>query len=288
MQTDVPKTAARAELREEYGLLGAWKAALRRHWPEYFIEAGALATFMISACVFAVLFEHPSSAVHQILENVPFARRTLMGIAMGSTAIGIIYSPFGQRSGAHMNPAVTFTYFTLGKIALWDAVFYIVFQFLGGILGMNIAATLIGPALQNSAVNYVVTEPGPGGVVTAAAAEFAISFLLMVTILWVSNSRALSRITPLFAGSLVALFITFEAPLSGMSMNPARTFGSAYCADQWTALWIYFAAPTAAMLIASLIYRFRRGAKAVFCAKLHHFNNQPCIFNCRYGDLHAQ
>lgn len=262
--------------------------ALRKHWPEYLIEAGALATFMVSACVFGVLLEHPSSPVNELLTGNGLLRRILAGLAMGLTAIAIIHSPWGQRSGAHMNPAVTLTFFLLGKIAPWDALFYIAAQFLGGIAGVVIASALIGSPLQHTAVNYVVTIPGPGGPLLALAAEFIISALMMSMVLWISNSRWLSRFTPLFAGALIATFIAFEAPFSGMSMNPARTMGSAVSADEWTGIWIYFVAPTTAMLFASLVYRLSRGVHAVFCAKLHHSNSQPCIFNCRYGDLHAE
>ena len=258
------------------------------HWPEYFIEAAALGMFMISACAFVVLFEHPSSPVHQSFQSASMFRRALIGLAMGLTAIGIFYSPWGQRSGAHMNPAVTLTFLSLGKIAPWDALFYVMFQFLGGIAGVLAASFLVGPALQDTSVNYAVTVPGPRGSLVAFIAEFAISMLMMSMVLWVSNSRRLSRHTPLFAGALIAAFITFEAPLSGMSMNPARTVGSAFLAGEWTALWIYFAAPAAGMLLASVLYRFRHGVHNVFCAKFHHCNNQPCIFNCRYGDLNAQ
>jgi aquaporin Z len=243
---------------------------------------------MVSACVFVVLFEHPSSPVHQSFDSASMLRRALIGLAMGLTAIGIFHSPWGQRSGAHMNPAVTLTFLSLGKIAPWDALFYVMFQFLGGIAGVLVANFLIGSALQHSAVNYAVTVPGPRGPWVAFIAEFVISMLMMSMVLWVSNSRRLSRYTPLFAAALIATFITFEAPLSGMSMNPARTVGSAFKAGEWTALWIYFAAPTTAMLLASVLYRVRKGADRVFCAKLHHCNNQPCIFNCRYGDLNAQ
>ena len=267
---------------------GPWLAALQNQWPEYLIEAGALGTFMLSACVFTVLLEHPSSPMHQALESVPVLRRALMGIAMGLTAIGIIRSPFGQRSGAHMNPAVTLTFLTLGKVAPWDALFYIVFQFVGSASGVIIGNAVIGMALQDSAVNYAVTVPGPMGPSVAFIAEFVISTLMMSMILWISNSQRLSRLTPLFAGALIATFITVEAPLSGMSMNPARTVASAFGADEWTALWIYFTAPPAGMLLASVIYRLRNGVHAVFCAKLHHCNKQRCIFNCRFGDLNAQ
>lgn len=187
-----------------------------------------------------------------------------------------------------MNPAVTLTFLSLGKIAPWDALFYVTFQFLGAITGVFVADLVIGPALQDATVNYAVTVPGPGGPWIAFIAEFVISMLMMSMVLWVSNSRRLSRYTPLFAGVLIATFITFEAPLSGMSMNPARTVGSAFHAGEWTALWIYFAAPTLAMPLASVLYRFRKGAHRVFCAKLHHCNKQPCIFNCRYGDLNVQ
>src|SRR5512144_2243010 len=111
------------------------KAALRQHWPEYLIEAVCLGTFMISAGVFTALLEYPKSAVRQTIPN-DFVRRMLNGLAMGLTAIGIIYSPWGARSGAHLNPAITWTFFRLGKVKPWDALFYPVFQTLGGIAGV--------------------------------------------------------------------------------------------------------------------------------------------------------
>ena len=109
------------------------------HWPEYLIEAGALAAFMLSASVFAVLLEHPASWLHQSIES-GVARRVLMGLAMGGTAVAIIVSRWGQRSGAHMNPAVTLAFTSLGKVAPVDAAFYILAQVVGGIdhsTGMN-------------------------------------------------------------------------------------------------------------------------------------------------------
>jgi aquaporin Z len=263
-------------------------ATLRRHWPEYLIEAAALGMFMISACIFTVLLEHPNSPVHQALQALPVVRRVLMGIVMGCTAIGIIRSAWGQRSGAHMNPAITLSYLSLGKVAPADALFYIVCQFVGGISGVLLAGALIGMPLQDTAVNYAVTVPGPKGAAVAFAAEFVISLLMMTMVLWTSNSRRLARYTPYFAGALVASFIALEAPFSGMSMNPARTLASAFSADEWSALWIYFTAPPAAMLLATFLYRLIRGADRVFCAKFDHLNRQRCIFNCRFGDLNAE
>jgi aquaporin Z len=259
-------------------------AAVRNHWPEYLMESAALGIFMISACVFGVLLEHQSSPVNQAIED-PLLRRALAGAAMGLTAIAIITSAWGQRSGAHMNPSVTLSFWTLGKIDSWDALFYVSSQFAGGILGVAVSAMLLGLPLGDAPVNYVVTQPGPRGPWVAFLAEMAISFGMMATLLAVSNSRRYHAWTPYFAGGLVALYITFEAPVSGMSMNPARSLGSAVLANDWTALWIYFVAPPAGMLPAALLYRFRYGLQAVFCAKLRHCNHQRCIFRCRYEEM---
>jgi aquaporin Z len=215
-------------------------------------------------------------------------RRALIGIAMGLTAIAIIYSPWGKQSGAHLNPAVTLTFYRLGKIARWDAVFYVLVQFCGAIAGVGVSALLLGrPVLSDPSVRYVATVPGDWGVSAAFLAELVISFGMMLTVLTFSNRLALNRYTGLAAGALIALYITVEAPLSGMSMNPARTFGSALGANDWTAIWVYLAAPLAGMLAASEVYVRVSGASAVLCCKLHHDNDRRCIFDCRYGQASA-
>lgn len=258
--------------------------ALQQHWPEYAMEAAGLGSFMISACVFTAIFEHPGSSIHTAFPDATL-RRVLIGIAMGLTAISIFYSPWGKRSGAHLNPSVTLTFLSLGKIRGWDACFYVLAQFAGGITGVGLASLLIGGAIGHPAVNYAVTMPGPRGDWVAFAAEFSIAFLMMAVVLGASNTKSVARFTPLFAGALIATYISFEAPLSGMSMNPARTLGSAVSAGAFRAIWVYFTAPLAGMLLAARLYLLRRGAQGVFCAKLHHHNSQPCIFRCNYGAL---
>ena len=259
----------------------AWRASLQTHWPEYGIEGLCLGLFMMSACLFGTLITLPDSPWSGVLSG-PVVQRFWMGIAMGLTAVALIYSRMGKRSGAHMNPATTITFLRLGKIAPWDAFFYVLAQFLGGVTGVLLSRLLLGPALADAPVRYVVTVPGPGGLIPAFLAELVISYLLMATVLYLSNSPRLNRHTGLAAGTLVMVFIWFEAPLSGMSMNPARTLGSALPALTWTGLWIYFLAPTVGMLIASELFRRRRGPRSVLCAKLHHENDEPCIFRCNY------
>jgi aquaporin Z len=255
--------------------------ALKKHWPEYLMEAAELGLFMFSACAFTVLLFHPSSPIAQTIHDGVW-RRLLMGTAMGSTAIAIIFSPLGQRSGAHFNPSVTWTFFRLGKIDASDAAFYTLFQFAGGGAGVMLASLTFHSWLAHKSVNYAVTLPGSGGPFVALLAEIIISFILMSVVLTVSNTKRLARWTGVFAGALVATYITIESPISGMSMNPARTFSSAFGAEVWMSLWIYFVAPPVGMLLAGEVYQRMHIGRAVACAKLHHHNNHRCIFRCNF------
>ena len=242
------------------------------------MEVGELGLYMFLTCAVATLLQHPESPVRQLVQDAT-ARRALMGLAMGASIVAIVLSPWGQQSGAHFNPAITISFYRLGKIEFWDLCFYIVAQFVGAVSGVALAGYVLRGAPGNSAVRYAVTAPGIHGRVIAFAAEIAISFILMTTVLIVSNRAGLARYTPYFAGALIAIYMTFETPLSGMSTNPARTFGSALQAGYWQALWIYFLAPTLGMLAAAEIFLWARGGIAPYCAKLNHDNNKRCIFH---------
>lgn len=258
--------------------------ALAQHWPEYLMEAALLGGFMLSACACGALIEHPASVVRRLIRG-PFARRAVMGVAMGLSAVLLIHSPWGQQSGAHMNPATTLTFFLRGKVAAWDAVFYFTAQFAGAAAGVALARLFLYDALRHEAVNHVVTTPGRRGVAVAWVAELAIAFGMMFAVLFTSNDAVLSRFTGLVAGALVGLYITFEAPLSGMSLNPARTFGSAIVAAKWDAFWVYATAPVLGMLLASGAYAALPAHNHVYCAKLDHCNGMRCIFHCEFGRL---
>ena len=241
--------------------LGAIEA-VRGHWPEYLIEAAGLALFMISAGAFGTLLEYPQSPVRGMLPD-PLVRRALMGMAMGATAIGLIYSPWGRQSGAHFNPAVTLAFTRLGKVAPWDGVFYVIAQFVGGLAGVLAISAVLGNAFRRPPVEFIVTVPGAAGPLVAFLAEFAISSGLMLAVLYTSNRIRVMRYTGLFAGALLAGYITIEAPFSGTSMNPARTLASA---------------PLLGMLIALDTYRLLTGRRDVICAKLNHITRRRCIF----------
>lgn len=256
------------------------RAALSEHWPEYLIEAWALGMFMLSAGFCTLLLEGAGSPLHALVPDADL-RRALEGAAMGLTAIGLIYSRWGRRSGAHMNPAVTLTFCLLGRIGRWDALFYVLAQFAGGLLGVLCVWALAGDAFRAPEVNFVATLPGAAGAGVAFAAEAGISALLMFTVLAVSGRPRLAPYTGIAAGALVMLFITFEAPLSGMSMNPARSLASALPAGLWEHLWIYFTAPPLGMTLAAALYRSLPAPATPSCAKLSHADDVHCI-HCGY------
>lgn len=233
---------------------------------------------MTLAALVTALFELPTSLVHQAIAD-PLLRRFLIGVIMGLTAIAIIYSPLGKRSGAHINPAVTLTFWRLGKIRTVDAVFYILAQVSGAVAGIWFAGILLGMAIADPAVNYIVTKPAQNGEAIAFLAEFLLALGLMTMILQVSNRDKLMHLTGIFAGILVALFITFEAPISGMSLNPARSLGSAIPAQVWQGFWLYCVAPPMGMLLAAEFY-LRTGKKkkrSELCCKLCPNSSTPCI-----------
>lgn len=218
------------------------------------MEAWGLGTFMVSAVLFTILIEHPGLPIRQALDDQGFVRRALIGLAMGLTAMGIIYSPWGKRSGAHLNPAVTLSFLRLGKIEREDAIFYILFQFIGGYMGVLLFQLFFYQWVASPYVNFAVTMPGSLGVIGAFLLEALLSFLLFYTVLWTSNIGKIAPYTGVFVAIWLLLFIAFEAPYSGMSINPARTVASAVPANLLNGLWIYFIAPPLGMLLAVELY----------------------------------
>jgi aquaporin Z len=242
------------------------------------MEAAEAGLYLFFVCTYATLLWHPESPIHRYFPN-PAGRRMLMGSAVSATIVAIVLSPWGKQSGAHFNPAVTFTFYRLRKMALWDAVFYCAAQLFGALAGVALASLLLQGAPGHRAVHYAATVPGTYGDAVAFVAELAVSFTLMSAILFASNHRILAPYTHYFAAIMVGAFIAFESPLSGMSANPARTFGPAAYGRYWDTLWIYFIAPPIGMLAGAEMFLAVRRGNGPYCAKLHHQNNKRCIFS---------
>jgi len=256
------------------------KSALREHWPEYLMEGGTLSCFMISVCLLVTVFESPRSLVYTYVSSGAL-RTVLLALTVSLTLTLLIQSPWGKRSGAHLNPAITLAFLRLKKIHPWDALFYILAQTLGGTVGVVIVAFFVGSLFTAPPVRYAVTSPGPAGETVAFIAEIVISFALMATILRFTASPRLIRFTAIAVGCLVALFIIVEAPISGASMNPARTIASAVPGMMWEHVWLYVLGPTVGMLAAAQLHLHTHNHGALGCAKLFHPKDVRCI-HCGY------
>lgn len=235
---------------------GGWRTRLSAHWPFYLAEAGGLAAFMLAAGLLTIAFEHPASPLHAAGPGE--VRRGLLGLCMAAVTALILYAPPVRRSGGHINPAVTWAFLRLGAISREDAVAYMAAQFAGSLIAPLALLAVFGTAFAHEAVDYSRTRPGEAGVWAAFWAEFAISFVLMGVVLIFVHSARLKPFTGLAAGALIGLYIAFESPLSGMSLNPARSFGSAVVAGKFDGLWLYFVAPPAAMLAAAELFALAR------------------------------
>lgn len=220
---------------------------------KYFDEALGLGIFMFSAGFFDALVDYPGLPIRQHISSA-LLRRFLIGLAMGGTALYIFTSRFGRQSGAYINPAVTLIRYRLRQINKSDGFFYMLFQFIGGSLGMRLVVLLFPRWMKDPAINYIITVPGKAGVTVAFIMEFIISLVLILVVLLMGDKKSTEKYTPLVVATLITLYITFEAPYSGMSMNPARSFASAVVADNWNSFWLYCVAPLSGMWIGSSVY----------------------------------
>ena len=227
-----------------------WKTELKK----YIDEARGLGIFMFSAGFFDGLVQYPGLPVRHFISSA-FLRRFLVGLTMGLTGLYIFTSRFGRQSGAYINPAVTIVRYRLGDINRIDALFYMLFQFLGGSLGLYLVALLFPVWMRHPDINYIVTKPGKAGIVTAFIMEFLISFIFIAVVLFMGIKKRWDKYTAYAVSFLITLFITFEAPFSGMSTNPARTFASAIVANEWMDYWLYCTAPLLGMLAGEYVYR---------------------------------
>jgi aquaporin Z len=258
--------------------------ALAVHWREYLMESSEIGSLSLSTCIFGTLIYGNDSPLKAFALSREIGS-LLMGVAIATTTFVIIRSPFGRRTGAHFNPSVTLAYLWLRRIHRWDALCYVVAQFLGAVVGVLVAYYFLGKRLSAEPVRYLVTLPGIYGRAAAFAAEFVVSGLFISIALYASNHRHLARFSPI----LVALFtisnFTVSPSISGFSINPARSFSSALFAWVWRGIWIHLLAPSLGRLGAAEIYIKRAGSDRVFCAKVFHDTRSVCPFSCHFDRL---
>ncbi len=266
------------------GASATFAEAVRVHWREYLLEAIELGILMVCICLSGALIYSRDSPLQRLPLSPP-ERALLMGVLVAASTYFIIRSPFGRRTGAHLNPAITVAYLWLGRINRWDGLNYILAQFTGGVAGVFLAYHALGRHLSAPPVRYVITLPGKFGVAMALAAEFVLAGLLMAVVLFATNHRRLARFSPLLVAAITVLYYVLGPSISGFSVNPARTFSSAFFAWVWQGVWIYFAGPCLGMMAAASIYVRSMGPTRVYCFKVFHDLETPCPFLCRFREL---
>jgi aquaporin Z len=260
---------------------------MRDHLPEYLCEFFGTAIMMAAGIgAIALMWRHDSPL--SAIEMPVGLRRFISAILFTAGGTLVALSPLGQRSGGHLNPAVTWTFWRKGKVRSADAILYTAAQCLGALAGVGIVASVEGTFAKS--VQLGLTVPGRGySPAVAFVAEAVTTFLLMVLILYCVGNSRIAAWTPYFAGGLGVLLSLVVGPISGASLNPARSFAPAVWAQLFQFQWIYWIAPALGALAAvpSVGTLFARKEQAG-CAKLFHTEHYRCIFlNCNYRRVAA-
>lgn len=177
-----------------------------------------------------------------------------VALAFAFVVLAMVYA-LGHVSGAHINPAVTVAFWSVGRFPGRDVLPYVLAQCAGAVAASTTLRGVLGPVGHLGAT---LPEVGLAG---SLVVEWLLSFVLMLVIMAVATDE---RAAPGFAGIAVGLTVGFCAmmggPLTGASMNPARSLGPAVAGWAWTAHWIYWLAPVTGMAAAARVYEFLRPA----------------------------
>jgi aquaporin Z len=254
-------------------------------WAAEFAGTFIMVAWGLSAVVFMM---SASSPMHSLMP-VYRIRLLLTGILFAAGGTLVVYSPLGQRSGGHINPAVSLTFWMLGKMKGRDMAFYAMAQFLGGLAGAGLVKVLWGE--WATSVNAGVTMPAPWiSPAGAAGVEFLITGSLLFVILFFVSHPKFHLWTGFAAGVWVAFLVFAEAPVTGTSLNPARSLGPAVVTDTYRNLWVYFLGPLGGASAIALLWKptVTAGARSVFCAKLFHTDRYRChLADCHFAGRHT-
>lgn len=256
---------------------------MKLHWSEYGAElAGTAILLFIGFSAIALNFGVGSP----IASIIPPAevRLLLTAAIFAGTGSLVAISPIGQRSGAHLNPSMSLGFWLLGRMHPYDLFAYILAQLVGAVLGTGAFRLVWGEWAQSIHFGATLLGEGvtvPGGFVT----EIGITFVLALTIFVFVSGEKIARWTPLAIWVLIIGIVYIESPITGTSLNPARSFGPALVGNVWQHQWLYWVAPPCGAVLAVLVFRFKGvGQRQVRCCKLFHpLHPRSCIFKaCAY------
>ncbi len=242
-------------------------------WQTYLSELIGTALLVGVGLSIVILDFGAGSPVAALLPDAGL-RRLITGFLFGATGAAIAYSRVGKVSGAHINPVVTLAFCIKGKLSCRNTLGYILAQFAGAIIG-SVPLLLWGQ--EGRSIAFGGTTPGAGYTAWAALfGEIITTIGLIVGLFTFLGHRKLREYTPLLFPFLYAIMVYLEAPVSGTSTNPARSFGPSVISGVWTGWWIYFGGPLIGMFIGLGIHRFSWLREfEVEIAKIYHFKLDP-------------
>jgi aquaporin Z len=219
----------------------------RLHPKLYAAEAVGTALLVAVGLSIVIAIFGRGSVIVQWLPS-PGWRRLLAGGCFGTVGALIAISPLGRISGAHINPAVSLAFWLENKLAWRDLVGYLLAQMLGGVIG---ALPLLAWGSMGRELGFGATVVGSGVRVGWAFAGELVATLALVLAIFITASHERTRaFTPWTIPPLFAWLVWWEAPLSGASANPARSFGPAVISAVWSDFWIYLLAPMLGAVLA--------------------------------------
>jgi len=185
----------------------------------------------------------------------PLFRTALTGFMFGSVGCLVTLSPVGRISGAHINPVVSIAFWLRGKMSFNTTIGYILGQMTGAVAG---CLPLLLWGNMGKSIQYAITLPGSRGVLMAFLGEVFVTGSLILYLYIFIGSKKLRNLTPYGIPFLYCILNLLEAPLSGDSTNPARSFGPAVISGNFDYYWLYWLAPLTGTVIVTLIFRIRR------------------------------
>lgn len=222
------------------------------HWTEWACElVGTMV--LIFGGLSAVTFDFMPHSPLAALVPSRYWRFLVTGILFASTGALVTVSPLGRRSGAHLNPAVSLAFFTQGHLHRADLAGYVVSQSAGALVGAALVRWWWGHAATS--LHDGLTVPGPGvSPWEAAAIEAAMTGCLVLVIFFFVSSPRTARWTPLAVLVTIAVLVWQAAPLTGTSLNPARSLGPAVVTGDFRAYWVYVVGPLSGALAATALW----------------------------------
>ena len=217
--------------------------------------------FAEAIATYALVFFGPLSIILSVVAfGDGLSIESIIMISLGhGAAVGLMVYAFGHISGAHINPAVTIPMMITKKISVQDGIGYIIFQLIGAVVAAFSLKAIL-PEI-GAKVNFG-TQGGPSellnsSIASGIAVEIILTFFLVTVIfLTAVHKKAAAGIHGISIGGIVFLLHLVGVPLTGASMNPARTFGPAVVSGFWELHWLYWVAPIIGGIIAGVIMNY--------------------------------